>query len=201
MKLFLPIHLMGAPLLFLQAEKELERMFLFAAQWTEKGDLRVVDVLIPHQECYGAHVETSDWADDHEVIPWLSKLGREYEQYVVGWWHTHPNMGTTPSSDDRKTTSKYGAIMCITDNVKHLTRATFTDVGTRSRCELEVSLDIVFEGFEDMVEDKEIGSYMWDDPHGVGATTGRPYHNLLLPPRLPRAKQDPPSWFDEEPTD
>lgn len=155
MKLFLPIALMGEPLLFLQAETELERMFLFAAQWTEKGDLVVRDVLIPKQVCYPAHVETTDEADDEEVIPWLSKLGRELEQYVVGWWHTHPNLGTTPSSDDRATTRKYGAIMCITDNVKHVTRASFTDKAVRAGCEVEILLTIEYTGHEGTVtEDK-----------------------------------------------
>lgn len=69
--------------------------------FTDKGDIYVDDILIPPQEVQPAHtaieVEHLEW-----LLARLAERGENMDDWRL-WWHSHCNMGVTPSGTDLTT--------------------------------------------------------------------------------------------------
>lgn len=99
----------------------LERMCVFSFKPCV-GGFEMLEFFFPEQLNEMAHVGTTTKGED-DVAKFVSKIFSLGADYRVGWWHTHPDSGSsTPSPEDKRTTEGYGVgtIMLIT------TKSTYT---------------------------------------------------------------------------
>jgi hypothetical protein len=61
----------------------------------------VTGVYVPHQVVGGAHTDTKEGAV-FDIMADLHKAGKVLKDYPL-WWHSHVNMGTSPSNQDHET--------------------------------------------------------------------------------------------------
>lgn len=68
----------------------------------EENNLLVTDLFIPNQEVTGGHcaMKTDKLLTDFMI---------EHSGEVIGWWHSHVNMGTFYSGEDNQTLNNFGA--------------------------------------------------------------------------------------------